>query len=95
MADLLLLEGWKVRILDNLEPQTHRNGKPPWVPQAAEFLEGNIQDRATITAALQDIDVVFHQGAYGGYMPEIAKYVLVNSFGTAQVLEVIRDTRLP
>ena len=34
VADLLLLEGWKVRILDNLEPQTHRNGKPPWVPQA-------------------------------------------------------------
>ncbi|HEY3231426.1 MAG TPA: NAD-dependent epimerase/dehydratase family protein, partial [Roseiflexaceae bacterium] len=27
IADLLLREGWKVRILDNLEPQTHRNGK--------------------------------------------------------------------
>jgi dTDP-L-rhamnose 4-epimerase len=44
---------------------------------------------------LDGIDVVFHQGAYGGYMPEIAKYVLVNSFGTAQMLEVIRDNRLP
>ncbi len=95
VADLLLLEGWKVRVLDNLEPQTHRNGKPPWLPRPAEFVEGNIQDRATIGAALQDIDVVFHQAAYGGYMPEIAKYVLVNSFGTAQMLEVIRDSRLP
>jgi dTDP-L-rhamnose 4-epimerase len=95
VADLLLAEGWRVRILDNLEPQTHRNGKPQWVPAAADFVEGNIQDRATITAALDGIDVVFHQGAYGGYMPEIAKYVLVNSFGTAQMLEVIRDNRLP
>jgi hypothetical protein len=25
-----------------------------------------------------EIDVVFHQAAYGGYMPEISKYVAVN-----------------
>ena len=42
-----------------------------------------------------DIDVVFHQAAYGGYMPEIAKYVHVNSLGTAQMLEVIREKNLP
>lgn len=95
VTDLLLREGWSVRILDNLEPQTHRNGKPAWVAPAAEFFYGNIQDRATITAALEDRDVVFHQAAYGGYMPDIAKYVLVNSFGTAQMLEIIRDANLP
>jgi dTDP-L-rhamnose 4-epimerase len=95
LSDLLLNEGWRVRILDNLEPQTHRNGKPEWVPAQAEFVQGNIQDRATIAAALEGIDVVFHQAAYGGYMPEMAKYVLVNSFGTAQMLEVIRDEKLP
>jgi dTDP-L-rhamnose 4-epimerase len=39
--------------------------------------------------------VVFHQAAYGGYMPEIAKYVQVNSFGTALMLEVIREQNLP
>ncbi|CAN5627457.1 SDR family NAD(P)-dependent oxidoreductase [soil metagenome] len=95
VADLLLSEGWKVRILDNLEPNTHRNGKPAWIPEAAEFFEADIRDRTAITAALADIDVVFHQAAYGGYMPEIAKYVHVNSFGTAQMLEVIREENLP
>jgi dTDP-L-rhamnose 4-epimerase len=95
LSDLLLKQGWQVRILDNLEPQTHRSGKPEWIPPTAEFVQGNIQDRATITAALRDIDVVFHQAAYGGYMPEMAKYFLVNSFGTAQMLEVIRDDNLP
>ncbi|MGH9873670.1 MAG: SDR family NAD(P)-dependent oxidoreductase [Pyrinomonadaceae bacterium] len=95
LADLLLSEGWKVRILDNLEPNTHRNGKPAWIPEAAEFFEADIRDRAAITAALADIDVVFHQAAYGGYMPEIVKYVHVNSFGTAQMLEVIREGNLP
>jgi dTDP-L-rhamnose 4-epimerase len=95
VADLLLREGWSVRILDNLEPQTHRNGKPPWIAPAAEFIEGDIRERAVVAAAMRDIDVVFHQAAYGGYMPEIGKYVAVNSFGTAQMLEIIRDENLP
>ncbi len=95
IVDLLLSEGWTVRILDNLEPQTHKNGKPAWVNAAAEFREGNVQDHDTMLSALDGIDVVFHEAAYGGYMPEMAKYVLVNSFGTAQMLEIIRDHQLP
>jgi dTDP-L-rhamnose 4-epimerase len=95
VADLLQHEGWSVRILDNLEPQTHRNGKPAWIRDDVEFIEGDVADRETIASALTDIDVVFHQAAYGGYMPEIAKYVRVNSFGTAQMLEIIREHNLP
>ena len=95
IVDLLLREGWTVRILDNLEPQTHKNGKPEWMNPAAEFRQGNVQDYDTMLSALTDIDVVFHEAAYGGYMPEMAKYVLVNSFGTAQMLEIIRDHKLP
>ncbi len=95
LSDLLLAEGWTVRILDNLEPQTHRRGKPEWIPGKAEFRQGDLRDRETVTAALRDIDVVFHEAAYGGYMPDIAKYVHVNSFGTALMLEVIREHNLP
>ena len=95
VADLLQREGWSVRILDNLEPQTHRNGKPAWISDGVEFIEGDVTDRETMSSALRDIDVVFHQAAYGGYMPEIAKYVRVNSFGTAQMLEIIREQNLP
>lgn len=95
IVDLLLREGWTVRILDNLEPQTHKNGKPDWVNPASEFRHGYVQDYETMREALTDIDVVFHEAAYGGYMPEMAKYVLVNSFGTAQMLEIIRDHQLP
>jgi dTDP-L-rhamnose 4-epimerase len=95
IADLLIQEGWTVRILDNLEPQTHRNGKPPWLPAAADFVEADIRDLSAVTSALKDIDVVFHEAAYGGYMPEIGKFVSVNSFGTAQLLEIIRDEKLP
>ena len=95
IADLLVSEGWTVRVMDNLEPQTHRQGKPGWISDKVEFLEGDMRDRAAIAGALQNIDVVFHQAAYGGYMPEIAKYVQVNSFGTALMLEVIREKNFP
>ena len=95
LSDLLLEEGYRVRILDNLEPQTHRKGKPPWIPTEVEFLNADVRDPEALRAALEDVDIVFHQAAYGGYMPEISKYVHVNSFGTAQMLEIIRDENLP
>src|SRR5437588_7528503 len=95
VTDLLIEEGWRVRILDNIEPNTHKRGKPAWINEQADFIQGDLRDRETITQALANIDVVFHQAAYGGYMPEIAKYVHVNSLGTAQMLEVIREKTLP
>ena len=95
VTDSLVRQGWKVRVLDNLEPNTHKRGRPDWINRDAEFIEGDIRDRDTITAALNKIDIVFHQAAYGGYMPEISKYVHVNSLGTAQMLEVIRERNLP
>jgi dTDP-L-rhamnose 4-epimerase len=95
IVDMLLREGWSVRILDSLEPQTHRLGQPAWLPDAAELIVGDIRDASTVRVALEGVDVVFHQAAYGGYMPEMAKFVQVNSVGTAQLLEIIRDERLP
>jgi len=94
VTDLLVREGWRVRVLDSLEPQTHRRGKPAWINPKVEFTHGDIRDRETIAAALDKIDVVFHQAAYGGYMPEISKYVHVNSLGTAHMLEIIREKNL-
>src|SRR5439155_1035088 len=41
------------------------------------------------------VEIVFHEAAYGGYMPEVAKFVHVNSLGTAQMLEAIRENNLP
>jgi dTDP-L-rhamnose 4-epimerase len=95
VVDLLVREGWQVRALDNLEPQTHRRGKPAWINPEAEFVQADMRDRDATTTALDEIDVVFHQAAYGGYMPEITKYVHVNSLGTAQMLEIIREKNLP
>lgn len=93
LVDLLVTEGWRVRSLDNLEPQTHA-GKPGHLNPEAEFIQGDVRDPAAVGRALAGIDVVFHQAAYGGYMPEVAKFMDVNTVGTARILEHIRDCRL-
>jgi dTDP-L-rhamnose 4-epimerase len=95
IVDGALAAGWDVRILDNLQRQTHRQGKPTWVPRKAEFIQGDVRNRRTWERVLDGIDVVFHQAAYGGYMPEIAKFIHVNSYGTALLLETIRERNLP
>ncbi|MDQ3411917.1 MAG: NAD-dependent epimerase/dehydratase family protein [Chloroflexota bacterium] len=95
IVDQALAAGWQVRILDNLQPQTHREGKPAWVPAAADFARGDVRHRRDWERALDGVDVVFHQAAYGGYMPEIAKFIAANGVGTALMLETIRDRRLP
>src|SRR5258708_17687167 len=98
VVDLLQAQDWSVRVLDNLEPQTHRDGKPPGLEAALQkggaFVEGDIREREVVESALDGNDVVFHEAAYGGYMPEISKYVAVNSFGTAQLLEIVREKNL-
>lgn len=95
IVDRALAAGWDVRILDNLQRQTHRDGKPPWVPREAELVQGDVRNRKVWERALDGIDVVFHQAAYGGYMPEIAKFIDSNGVGTALLLETIRDRELP
>ena len=95
IVDQALAAGWDVRILDNLQRQTHRQGKPSWVPDAAKFVHGDVRNRRDWERALDGVDVVFHEAAYGGYMPEIAKFIDANGVGTALLLETIRDRRLP
>jgi dTDP-L-rhamnose 4-epimerase len=95
LVDLLLDSGWRVRILDNLEPQTHGEGSTGWIAGGAELCVGDVRDRRTMRAALAGVDTVFHLAAYGGYMPELAKFFEVNSVGTALLLETIRDESLP
>jgi dTDP-L-rhamnose 4-epimerase len=94
-ADEALRQGYRVRILDNLERQTHRRGKPAWISPEAEFLDGDVRNRRDWERALTGIDIVFHEAAYGGYMPEIAKFLAVNGVGSALMLEVIQNRRLP
>jgi dTDP-L-rhamnose 4-epimerase len=94
VVDLLLAEGYEVRILDNLEPCTHLEGKPPWVPAEAEFIHGEMRSLDDVERAVTGVEVIFHQAAYGGFAPELTKMTDVNATGTSRIFEVIRTRGL-
>jgi dTDP-L-rhamnose 4-epimerase len=94
VADQLMAAGAEVRILDNLDPQTHPGGRPSWIPADAEFVEGDVRDADTLARCLDGVDEVFHQAAFGGFTSEISIYYDVNSTGTALIFEVIAERGL-
>lgn len=94
IVDLLLEKGYEVRIFDNLEPQIHLEGRPSWIPKEAGFIQGDMRNENDLEKALKGIDIIFHQAAYGGFAPEMAKMTDVNALGTAKMLEIIRNKRL-
>ncbi|MFC2171336.1 NAD-dependent epimerase/dehydratase family protein [Acidobacteriota bacterium] len=91
LVDRLVLDGYSVRILDNLEEPTHPGGlAPAYLNPHAEFIKGDIRSIADLEKAMDGIEVVFHLAATGGYRPDISRYFEVNSVGTGRLMEVIQ-----
>jgi dTDP-L-rhamnose 4-epimerase len=95
LADRFLEDGFRVRVLDTLDPKVHPRGFPSYLPKNIEFLQGDVTDRQTLLQALQDVDVVSHQAAYQDYMPDFSRFLHVNAVGTALIFELIVQYRLP
>jgi len=95
LVDALLDRGYNITVLDNLDPQTHPNGKPAWIPSKVRFIEGDTRDADAWRQALDGVDVIFHQAAFGGFTPDISHYLSANATGTALMLEVIAQHNFP
>jgi dTDP-L-rhamnose 4-epimerase len=94
-VDRLLKLGYEVRILDNLQKPVHLKGKPDYIPKEAEFMLGDVRDRATLESALRNADYVFHLAAYQDYLPDFSTFFHVNSVGTALIYEIAVEKKLP
>jgi dTDP-L-rhamnose 4-epimerase len=95
IVDGLLEAGREVRVLDNLEPQTHPEGAPDWIPDDVEFVAGDIRDKRALEQSLRGVDEIFHQAAFGGFTTEISTYLDANSTGTARLFELIDEQAQP
>ena len=96
LVDALIEQGHQVRVLDALVSQVHATGPPEFLNPKAEFLRGDICDRALIQRALDGVSIVFHQAAevgVGQSMYEMERYVRTNTLGTAILLEEIVSRR--
>lgn len=96
LADELLANGYKVRILDNLSEQVHGSGniRPCYLNREAELIVADVRDPGAVRDALEGIEAVCHLAAsvgVGQSMYEIGRYTSVNSLGTAILLEALLE----
>lgn len=92
VVDILLRQGHEVRVYDKLVEQVHEGNGPRYVPEDAEFIYGDMQDREALSRALEGVQQVVHLAAevgVGQSMYEISRYVDANTGGTARLLDVI------
>jgi dTDP-L-rhamnose 4-epimerase len=92
LVDALVKQGHHVRVLDALVSQVHAGDSPEFLNPKAEFLRGDICDRALVQKALDGVSVVFHEAAevgVGQSMYEMERYVRANTLGTSILLEEV------
>lgn len=96
-VDALLRDGHAVRVFDNLDPQVHSDGLPAYLAGEIEFQRGDMRDIEAVRTAARGMDVIYHFAAavgVGQSMYEIARYMEVNTQGTANLLQVLLDGKL-
>ena len=91
ITDRLLADGHRVRILDNFSTGKHEN-----IPDSTvvEVIEGDVGDYDTVSAAMAQVDIVFHEAAIASVQETVGNPLAserVNYRGTVNVLEAARQ----
>lgn len=92
VTDLLVREGWSVRVIDDLSTGVAENLNPK-----ATFIRGDLSDPATLETGVQDVDYVFHLAALPRIQPSFDEPLLherVNVEATIALLERLRGHRI-
>lgn len=99
----LIERGYTVRVLDNLSKQIHGDDpeKSPLLQKIkgkVDFIRGSVTSENDLRAALQSVDAIVHLAAETGTgqsMYEVHRYTEVNSGGTALLLDIVANDKLP
>jgi dTDP-L-rhamnose 4-epimerase len=97
LVDALVARDYRVTVLDNLEPQVHRTGQwPSYANPRAQYVRGDVRDRAAFEPLVLAADAVVHFGAavsVGQSMYQVDRYVDVNTRGTALLLDILVNAK--
>jgi len=98
IVDLLIGEGFKVYVLDNLEEQVHqgRKGPPDYLNPKAEFIYGDVKDKKIVDKLVAQVDAVIHESALVGVgqsMYQVDRYVMNNDVSSAVLLQSVIEHR--
>lgn len=92
LAESLLADHNEVVILDNLS-----YGKREWIPDGAQFIEGDICDLSVCQYAMENVHYVFHCAAMSRAAPSMDKMDLctqVNIIGTQNILKAAYNAKV-
>lgn len=95
LVDRLIVEGYRVRVLDNLGAPTHNRKLPEWFNKQAEFQKGDVRNKKDWLRALKGVSYVFHLAAYMDFHLDFSTYVDTNTKSTALLFETIVEEKLP
>ena len=91
LVDALVEREQEVVIYDNFEPQVHKT-EPEYLNRNAGLIRADVRDKDTLKNAVMDAEIIFHQAAMVGVgqsMYQVEKYVDVNTFATAKLLDIL------
>jgi dTDP-L-rhamnose 4-epimerase len=99
-AEALIRAGYRVRILDCLDPQIHGINAvfPSHLNPEIECMYGDVRDAESVRQALQGVSFVYHFASLTGVgqsMYDIKNYTDVNLTGTANLIELIIKHQIP
>lgn len=89
LAEAAAARGWKVRALARATSDVSQLDRP-----GIEVVRGDLAEAATLPAALDGVEVVFHAAAKVGDWGPVAGYREVNVGGTRNLLEACRGRSL-
>ena len=93
IVELLIQNGYDVRVIDNLSSGYIINIKSYIERQQIEFMGGDVRDFNSLERAMEGVDVVFHLAASVGRQRSLDNPQLdseINLIGTVNVLEAMR-----
>ena len=89
LVELLLKEGVKVKVLDNLSSGHIENISRFVSAGDIEFIKGDVLDKETVDEATKDVDVVYHMAASVGRQRSIDNPVLDSSINLIPLLYLV------
>src|SRR5512139_1920978 len=98
IVEELITRGHSVRVLDSLIEQVHGPAadRPAYLHPAAEFIRGDVRDKALLRRALDGVEIVYHEAAevgVGQSMYDVTRYVGGNTYATSVLLEILANER--
>ncbi|HOK56546.1 MAG TPA: SDR family NAD(P)-dependent oxidoreductase [bacterium] len=96
LVDELVKKGYEVTVYDSLDPQVHPDGIPDYINLNARYIFEDIRKKQELKKIIKEIDYIFHFAAkvgVGQSQYQIEKYVDVNIKGTANLLDILVNTK--